>query len=123
MRVVATLLILLGCGVQPGIIAAQQQEPSVSVAEADTYVRAVFAESREGEYGKATQTYLWLLEQWDGRLRKDDAALVNRHVAQMIFLLSDASLPLAVEGTVRTVEGFVRDKWTLRRGAGQFLSA
>ena len=57
MRVAFTLLILLGCGVRPGLIAAQQQEPSFSVAEADAYVRAVFAESRGGEYGKAALSY------------------------------------------------------------------
>jgi len=84
---------------------------------ADAYVRSVFAEKRTRDYARAGAVYLDLLARLDTDLSEQEHTGLDRHVAQMIFLLSDdLRAQIIDQGSSWIVEG-----WRVKEGASEAL--
>lgn len=64
---------------------------------ADTYVRSVFQTERRDEYEPAVAAYLRLLQRPRTALGADGRDRLDRHLAQMVFLLADEEQALLLE--------------------------
>ncbi len=102
---------------QPGVAG------TISVHQADAYVETVFSEAQEDAYAGAADIYLLLLGQVGEPLDESERAVVRRHVARMLLLLPEEVTAQVAEGNVRTLEGRLREHWTLKPGAGAVLTA
>ncbi|WP_456425501.1 carboxypeptidase-like regulatory domain-containing protein [Rhodocaloribacter sp.] len=85
---------------------------------ADTFVRSVFDHQDQTSYEKASFAYLAILERAGESLSEADAAIVRRHVAQMLPILTDEERERVIEGR----PGPLLQGLRLRSGAGDFLS-
>ena len=90
---------------------------------ADAYVRLVFVHLKERDYPRAASVYLDLLDHLDDALSVEEATLLDRHVAQMVFLLPDALREKAVEGEMDWTPHncHLKEDWQLRTGASRAL--
>ena len=125
-RWIAGWVFLFGCSLAWAGAAAAQSQPAqtgLSVQQAAAYVETVFAEEQEDVYASAADIYLLLLGVAGDSLDAAEQAIVHRQVARMILMLPEDVARQVADGKVRTLEGRLREHWTLKPGAGAVLTA
>lgn len=86
---------------------------------ADAYIRDVFARNQVDAYEAATSSYLDILERTDSNLSAEEAAIAERHLTQMFFLLPPDIRDEVLE---RDVRGYLQ-RLPLKADAGRTVAA
>lgn len=108
--------------IRTGGIEALEAVDAFDIRLVEAYVRAVYRAEAAEAYTTAAGLYLALLEAAPGASPAEQPTL-HRLIGRTLLLLPETLLESVVDGRVSTLEGRLRDGWSLRPGAGPALAA